>query len=181
MNSISAMARCIAVTAPLMSAPRSNLDDASVLRPSFLLVRRTEAGLKYALSKTIDLVVPDTSETRPPMTPAIAWARSRSAITSMSSSSFRSTPSSVWVTALDQHVVGDVDDGADGSDAGGLQAGCHPRRRRDRRIHVGHGARIPRPEFLVFDGHAKAIVVARRHSGAVGHVRRRERNLERRS
>ena len=33
-----------------MSAPRSKRDDASVFRPSRLLVCRTDAGLKYALS-----------------------------------------------------------------------------------------------------------------------------------
>ena len=40
-----------------MSAPRSNRVEASVLRPRRLLVRRTDAGLKYALSKTTVFVV----------------------------------------------------------------------------------------------------------------------------
>ena len=48
----SARARCRAAAAS-MSAPRSKRDDASVFRPSRLLVRRTDAGSKYALSSTI--------------------------------------------------------------------------------------------------------------------------------
>jgi hypothetical protein len=39
----------------------------------------------------------ETSERPPPMTPAIAWARRASAITSMSGSSARSMPSSVVI------------------------------------------------------------------------------------
>ncbi len=78
-----------------MSAPRSKRDDASVLRPSRLLVRRTDAGLKYALSNTTVRVVGEISDALPPMTPATACARSRSAMTSISASSVRATPSSV--------------------------------------------------------------------------------------
>ena len=74
--SISAIARSMATTCALMSAPRSKRVDASVLRPRRLLVRRTEAGLKYALSSAIVVVVSETSEAAPPMTPAIACARS---------------------------------------------------------------------------------------------------------
>ena len=44
-------------TGALMSAPRSKRDDASVFRPSRLLVRRTDAGLKYALSNATVFVV----------------------------------------------------------------------------------------------------------------------------
>ena len=87
-----AIALCKAVTAALMSAPRSNRADASVFRPSRLLVRRTDTGWKQALSNTTVRVDEETSDAAPPMTPAIAWARSRSAMTSMSGSSFRSTP-----------------------------------------------------------------------------------------
>ena len=47
-----------------MSAPRSNREDASVFKPSRLLVRRTDAGLKYALSNTIARVDADTSAAR---------------------------------------------------------------------------------------------------------------------
>src|SRR4029079_13491516 len=60
-----------------MSAPRSNRVEASVLRPRRLLVRRTDAGLKYALSKTTVLVVAETSEDAPPITPPTARARCR--------------------------------------------------------------------------------------------------------
>ena len=133
--SMSAAIRCNATTGALMSAPRSNRDEASVFRPSRLLVRRTDDGLKYALSNATIRVVVDTSAMPPPMTPATACARSRSAMTSMSASSARSTPSSVVIRSLalrpphanlgagellevervggmaelDQHVVGDVD------------------------------------------------------------------------
>ena len=40
-----------------MSAPRSKRAEASVFRPSRLLVRRTDAGLKYALSNATVRVV----------------------------------------------------------------------------------------------------------------------------
>src|SRR6187200_1957185 len=55
-----------------MSAPRSNRVDASVFKPRRLLVRLTEAGLKYALSSAIVLVASVTSEAAPPITRAIA-------------------------------------------------------------------------------------------------------------
>ena len=45
-SSISAMARCRAITCTAASAPRSKRDEASVFSPSRLLVRRTDAGLK---------------------------------------------------------------------------------------------------------------------------------------
>ena len=61
-DSMSAIARCIAASAPLTSAPRSNRADASVFSPSRLLVLRTDAGLKYALSSTIVVVDAETSE-----------------------------------------------------------------------------------------------------------------------
>jgi hypothetical protein len=99
MCSIKPIARCSAKTGALTSAPRSNRADASVFNPSPLLVRRTEAGLKQALSNTTVRVDDDTSEAAPPMTPATAWARSRSAMTSISGSSFRSTPSSVLIVS----------------------------------------------------------------------------------
>ena len=61
---ISASARWSATTGALMSAPRSNRDEASVFRPSRLLVRRTEAGLKYALSNATVRVAAETSDRR---------------------------------------------------------------------------------------------------------------------
>ena len=62
-------------------------------------MRRTDVALKYALSNTTRVVDADTSEAAPPITPAMACARSRSAITSMSGSSLRSTPSSVVIVS----------------------------------------------------------------------------------
>ena len=62
--SSSAAIRCSATTGALMSAPRSKRDEASVFRPSRLLVRRTDAGLKYALSNATILVAADTSASR---------------------------------------------------------------------------------------------------------------------
>ncbi len=85
------------------------------------------------------LVAEDTSLSAPPITPASACARASSAITSISASSFRCWPSSVFsaspfcasrtsqvparepvqvervhrVPQLEQHVVGDVDDVVD--------------------------------------------------------------------
>ena len=78
-----------------MSPPRSNLIEASVFRLSALLVRLTEAGWKYALSNTIRVVPARISELPPPITPPSAVARSASAMTSMSGSRRRSTPSRV--------------------------------------------------------------------------------------
>ena len=60
----SAAIRCSATTGALMSAPRSNRDEASVFRPRRLLVRRTDAGLKYALSNATVVVVAETSAAR---------------------------------------------------------------------------------------------------------------------
>jgi hypothetical protein len=51
-----AAARAMPAGGALMSAPRSKRDDASVLSPSRLLVRRTDAGWKYALSSAIRVV-----------------------------------------------------------------------------------------------------------------------------
>ena len=94
-SSSSARTRSSARTGAPMSPPRSKRIDASVLRPSFLLVRRTDAGSKYALSIATRVVVADTSDARPPITPATATAWSRSAITSIDASSVRASPSRV--------------------------------------------------------------------------------------
>ena len=153
--SIREIALLIAATGSAGSAPRSKRMLASVLSPSFLLVRRTEAGLKYALSRTMVVVAFVTSVSAPPMTPATATARSASAMTSMSGESTRVLTierlkrfagprgSHANVRAgqsreiervhrmahLEQHIVGDVDDVADRPDAGGVQARLHPFRR----------------------------------------------------
>ena len=79
------------------STPRSNRVLASVFRPNVLLVRRTEVGLKQALSSTTDRVEADTSESAPPITPATATGAAASAITSISGVSARSWPSSVRI------------------------------------------------------------------------------------
>ena len=131
-----------------MSAPRSKRDDASVFRPSRLLVRRTDAGLKYALSNATVACAPDTSDAAPPMTPATAcgaprvgdhqhvglelplhaverrrWSRRRPRARIRSSPRERREVEGVHRLAeLEQHVVGDVDDVADRAHAGGLQA-----------------------------------------------------------
>ncbi len=82
------------------SAPRSNRADASVFRPNRRLVARTLVGRNQALSRAMRVVAPDTSDGAPPMTPATAMARSRSAMTSIVSSSVRSTPSRVVSRSL---------------------------------------------------------------------------------
>ena len=94
-RSSSAQARSMAVTGNRGSVPRSKRILASVLRPSALLVRRTESGAKYALSRTMVRVSAVTSLSAPPMTPATATGRSASAITSISGLSVRVCPSSV--------------------------------------------------------------------------------------
>ena len=58
-----------------MSAPRSNRVEASVFRPSRLLVLLTDAGRKYALSSAIIVVCDEISESPPPITPPRALAR----------------------------------------------------------------------------------------------------------
>ena len=170
------------MTGALMSAPRSKRDDASVFRPSRLLVRRTDAGLKYALSSTIAVVAADTSESAPPITPAIALrAIAVGDHQHVARRASRSTPSSVVsvspglraprgsatrrpsrvevegvhrLAELEHHVVGDVDDVADRPDAGGLQPRRQPgRRRADRRRR-----RQPR----AYRGHSSASSIVTR-------------------
>ncbi len=114
------------------------------------------------------------------MTPPTALARSASAITSMSGSSARSTPSSVRMRSpgrarrttiasarqaleiervhrlaeLEQHVVGDVDDVADRADAGGGQAVGQPLRRRAD-LHLEHLRAVARAEIGRLDRHVE--------------------------
>ncbi len=145
--------------APRCRPPRSKRIEASVLRPSRLLVRRTEAGRKQALSSAMRVVPGPTSDARPPITPPTAAARAASAITSMSGSSARSTPSSVvsrspasarritstptlqaaevervhGLAQLQHDVVGDVHDVADRPDARSLEPLDEPPWRRAHR------------------------------------------------
>jgi hypothetical protein len=78
-----------------MSAPRSKRAEASVFRPSRRLAVRTMEGRNQALSSATVVVVAVTSDVAPPITPAMATGRSRSAITRVVSSSVRFCPSSV--------------------------------------------------------------------------------------
>ena len=149
---------------------------ASVFSASFLLVRRTDSGLKYALSNTMTVVPSATSDRAPPMTPAMATGRSASAITSMSggelarlaverldrfagrrrphadlrAGELREVERVHRLSHLEQHVVGDVDDVADGTDAGGLQPRLHPRGRGPDR-HVRDRAGVSRAEIGILD------------------------------
>jgi hypothetical protein len=68
------------------------------------------------------------------------------------------------LTKLEQHVVGEVYDGADRTDAGGQEAGRHPAGRRRAR-DVGDGGRISRAEAGVLNRDANAIVFAGGHGG----------------
>ena len=58
------------------STPRSKRMLASVLRPSALLVRRTDRAANVALSNTMVVVADETSESAPPITPATAAGQS---------------------------------------------------------------------------------------------------------
>ena len=93
--SSSSSARAIARGGAVRSMPRSKRVDASVLRPSALLVARICAGAKYAASNTTRVVAVVISELAPPITPPMSSAWSASAITSMSAVSVRFLPSSV--------------------------------------------------------------------------------------
>ena len=57
---------------PSGSAPRSNRLDASVDMARLLALFRIATGLKYALSTSTVVVVSETAESKPPMTPANA-------------------------------------------------------------------------------------------------------------
>ena len=77
------------------STPRSKRREASVASPSRWAPRRTRRGSNHAHSSRIDVVASVTSLSAPPMMPASATTRSRSAIASTSGSSVRGLPSSV--------------------------------------------------------------------------------------
>ena len=138
------------------SAPRSKRCEASVWSPWRLAVRRTVAGWNQADSTRTRRVPAEISESPPPITPARALPRSRSAMTRSSGSSSRSLPSRVVIRSpgravrttisapghlvevegvervaqLEQHQVGDVDHVGDGADAAALQPPLQPERRR---------------------------------------------------
>ena len=77
------------------SAPRSKRYDASVLRPWRREVRRMPPGWNQADSRSTRVVPAEISESPPPITPASALPRSRSAMRRSSGSSARSLPSRV--------------------------------------------------------------------------------------
>ena len=133
----------------LTSPPRSKRMDASVFSPSRLLVRRTDAGWKYALSRTIRVVPSWISESpsahhagdrRGPFgvgddehvrieraldaVQRRAASRPRRArrITSAPPRSRCDVERVHRLAHLQHHVVGDVDDVVDGAHAGGLEA-----------------------------------------------------------
>ena len=147
-SSRSVIARSMPLTAALTSAPRSKRADASVLSPSFLLVRRTLFGSKNALSSTMVFVVSLTSDRPPPITPATACAlsrvgddqhlrieraidaverrdalaRCRAANPDFAARELLEVERVHRLAELEQHVVGDVDDVVDGTHTGGLQS-----------------------------------------------------------
>ena len=88
-------ARSSACTGASQSAPRSKRVAASVKIPSRDRASRTRDGAKYALSSRMSVVSADTWEWAPPITPASAWGRVPSAMTSISSSSRHWVPSSI--------------------------------------------------------------------------------------
>ena len=136
-----------------MSAPRSKRIDASVFRPSRLLVRRTDAGSKYALSSAIARGRRPNLGVAPPITPAIA-ARAlgvgddqhvgveravdaverRAAVSpGARAADHERRPAEPLeiervhrLPELEHHVVGDVDDVADRADAGRLEPVAQP-------------------------------------------------------
>ena len=142
-----------------------------------MLVRRTDAGLKYALSNTTVRVAAETSDVAAAHDAGHGLRPVASAMTSMSASSVRSTPSSVVsrspaaarrmrsslpgqrvqvegvqrVAELQQHVVGDVHERADRPDAGGLQARSSSRRATTPASTSHDRGRVPRAELRVFD------------------------------
>ena len=92
-SAIRRAARSAACTGESQSAPRSKRMAASVKNPRRDRASRTRAGVKYALSSRMSVVAADTWEWAPPITPASAWGRVPSAMTSISSSSGHRVPS----------------------------------------------------------------------------------------
>ena len=94
-STINCAARKAACNVPSGSTCLPNLSLASVLNFSTCEVRLLLRNSKFADSSKIFVVVSETSESLPPMTPAIAISPELSVIMSISSSNFRSTSSSV--------------------------------------------------------------------------------------
>ena len=147
-------------------------------RPSSDEVRRMLTPFQVATSSRIRVVSPETSETWPPMIPAMPEGPSRSHTSAVSASKLRSTPSSVVIFspsragADDQlaarhpvevegvqrlrrhqhHVVGDVDRVRDRALPGGVQARPKPERRRSPVTPSNARARETRAELRHLDG-----------------------------
>ena len=147
-SSSSAMARSMPFTAAFTSAPRSNRAEASVLSPSFLLVRRTLFGSKNALSSTMVfgavahfrhaaahhagnrlrlVAVGDDQHLgieraidAVERLDALAWCRA--ANPDFPARELLEVERVHRLSELEQHVVRDVDDVVDGPHAGGLQS-----------------------------------------------------------
>ena len=91
---INCVARSIARRCNIKSTPRSKRWDASVCIPNCRARPATASGVKKALSRKTCRVLSLTADSRPPITPAIASARSVSAITRVSAGITRDSPSS---------------------------------------------------------------------------------------
>ena len=96
-NSTSSIALFIALKAFSEDKPFSNLEEASVLNPTFFAVFLTLPPLNTADSNTTVFVSPYISEFNPPITPAIATAFFSSAITKSFSSNSLSCSSNVVI------------------------------------------------------------------------------------
>ena len=75
------------------------------------------------------------------------------------------------VTEFEQHVVRDVDERADGPDAGSLEPCCQPGGGVGRR-HICNRRSVPGAEFCVFDRHGQVRRDANGHVGKSTHARR---------
>ena len=148
----SAAARAIPAGGAFTSPPRSNRDDASVLRPSRLLVLRMQAGWKYALSSAMRVVAPSISDSSPAhdatdrgrtlgvgddehvgaqraihaVERAETLAGARTADDEPPSSKLREVEGVHRLPELEHHVVGDVDDVVDRTDAGRFEPIAQP-------------------------------------------------------
>ena len=172
-----------------MSAPRSKRAEASVFSSRRRLVARTDEGRNHALSSATCVVVDVTSDAAPPITPAIAigplpigddehrlvqlplhaierrqpFAGARAADADFRSGQARDVEGVHGMTRFDHHVVGDVHDVVDRTDAGREQAIGQPRRRRSH-FDVGQADRVPA---------APGVADRHRNRGVARPIRRR--------
>ncbi len=173
-----------------MSAPRSKRDEASVFKPSRLLVRRTDcrrevsAFERHARGRRRDLgraaahdagdrlrasgvgdhehvgvELPLHTVQRPNHLALFRAARAK-----LCAGKRGEIERVHRLAELDVHVVSDVDNRADRTDACGLEPAREPRRRRSDR-DVGHRRGVTRTQVGVFDRDAQAVRVADRRRG----------------